>query len=98
VSDIGQGDSPLTTGTQPADDVRLTTAQVFRFMEEATRPLVDRIATLELVDRERIAALGGENKVLRDRLRRCREYVPDNTWLADEIDSLTAHFDGADNA
>jgi len=42
---------------------------------------------------ERVDALLGVCNVLRDRLVRCREYVPDNTWLADEIDSLTERTD-----
>lgn len=54
-----------------------------------------------LTDDECAALLAGQKADVKridfliDLLNRSREYVPDNTWLAEQIESETAHNDGS---
>lgn len=65
-----------------------------RLKQYTYRPVVltdDEVAAL-------LAAQKAEAKrisFLIDLLNRAREYVPDNTWLAEQIDSETTHSDGS---
>lgn len=77
-----------------AHNAECVASAIKRLKQYTYRPVVltdDEVAAL-------LAAQKAEAKrisFLIDLLNRAREYVPGNTWLAEQIDSETTHSDGS---